>query len=31
MIHIPDHIKVLKPYKSGNQVGKQITREAFKS
>lgn len=30
MIHIPDHIKVLKPYKSGNQVGKQITREAFK-
>lgn len=30
MIHIPDHIKVLKPYKSGNQVGKQISREAFK-
>ncbi|TNE32493.1 histidinol-phosphate transaminase [bacterium] len=30
MIHIPDHIKVLKPYKSGNQIGKQITREEFK-
>lgn len=30
MIHIPDHIRVLKPYKSGNQVGKQISREAFK-
>lgn len=31
MIHIPDHIKILKPYKSGNQVGKQISREAFKN
>lgn len=30
MIHIPDHIKILKPYKSGNQVGKQISREEFK-
>lgn len=30
MIHIPDHIRVLKPYKSGNQVGKQISRETFK-
>jgi histidinol-phosphate aminotransferase len=30
MIEIPDHIKVLKPYKSGNQVGKKLSREEFK-
>lgn len=29
MVEIPEHIKVLKPYKSGNQVGKKIDREAF--
>lgn len=30
MIYIPDHIKILKPYKSGNQVGKKISQEQFK-
>src|SRR5210317_1144488 len=30
MIYVPDHIKTLRPYKSGNQVGKKISREQFK-
>ncbi|MFN3195526.1 MAG: histidinol-phosphate transaminase [Chlorobiota bacterium] len=29
-IYVPDHIKTLRPYKSGNQVGKKISREQFK-